>query len=142
MPIQFIATFIVVLIIRFEGRWVHGHSGGVYLVPFRTQKSSPPASIPILWYESPRERKSLCPSSFSSDYPQISLRWALGRYSFGGRPFLRSIRHLLDESTTTRLLEEPMPIDTADIFGSDQVGIHLLQLEMFCFILLNYRNSF
>ena len=51
--------------IRFEKRWVHGHSEGVYLVPFRTQKSSPPASLPLLWYESPRERKSLCPSSFT-----------------------------------------------------------------------------
>ena len=51
--------------IRFEGRWVHGHSGSVYLVSFRTQKSSLPASIPLLWYESPRERKSLCPSSFT-----------------------------------------------------------------------------
>ena len=51
--------------IRFEGRWVHGHSVGVYPVSFRTRKSSPTASIPILWYESPRERMSLCPSSFS-----------------------------------------------------------------------------
>ena len=52
--------------IRFEKRWVHGHSEGVYLVPFRTQKSSPSASLPLLWYESPRERKSLCPSLFTS----------------------------------------------------------------------------
>ena len=52
--------------------WVHGHSEGVYLVPFRTQKSSPSASLPLLWYESPRERKSLCPSPSLFQYQDDS----------------------------------------------------------------------
>ena len=74
--------------IRFEKRWVHGHSEGVYLVPFRTQKSSPSASFPLLWYESPRERKSLCPSLFTSGIlsPLGRTRPDLVR----GRSFLRS----------------------------------------------------
>ena len=55
--------------IRFERRWVHGHSGGVYPVPFRTRKSRPPASVLLLWCESPRERQSLCPSSFTGLSP-------------------------------------------------------------------------
>ena len=39
---------------------VHDHSGGVYPVPYRTRKSRPPASLFVLWYESPREGVSLC----------------------------------------------------------------------------------
>ena len=58
---------------RFEGRWVHGHSGGVYPVPSRTRKSSPPASVPVLWCESPRECLSLCPSSFPRKNPRSRL---------------------------------------------------------------------
>ena len=57
-------------------------------------------------------------------YPQISLRWALGRCSIGVSAFFAFNRTI----TTTQhglLGGDHMPIDTADIFGSDQVGIHL-----------------
>jgi translation initiation factor 6 len=55
---------------------------------------------------------------------KFPLRWALGRFSFGAPAFFAFNRTI----TTTQhgLLGGPlMPIDTADIFGSDQVGIHL-----------------
>ena len=104
--------------IRFERRWVHGHSGGVYLVSSRTQKSSPPASLPILWYESPRERKSLCPSSFTRNPPKNQAGTVLVPAFFCFSKVLYLWYHLLAE-----LIE--MPIDTVDIFGSDQIGIHL-----------------
>ena len=109
--------------IRFEGRWVHGHSGSVYLVSFRTQKSSLPASLPLLWYESPRERKSLCPSSFTS-VPRPVLG-AIGRF-----PSVETgLFCVLDTINTFNERHsggnEHMPINTVDIFGSDQVGIHL-----------------
>ena len=60
--------------LRFERRWVHGHSGGVYPVPSRTRKSSPSASVPVLWCESPREWLSLCPSLFLGEPPHVRLR--------------------------------------------------------------------
>ena len=37
---------------------------GFYPVPSRTRKSSPSASFPVLWCESPRERLSLCHTLF------------------------------------------------------------------------------
>ena len=78
----FATTLCVVSNIRIERSWVHGHSGGVYLVPFRTQKSSPPASRPVLWYESPRERLSLCPSLFLGFPDFFSTRLVKTRFRF------------------------------------------------------------
>ncbi len=105
---------------------MHGHSGGVYLVSFRTQKSSPPASIPILWYESPRERKSLCPSSFT----RIPLNLA---GVFMAPAFFLFILYgfLLELHDLAGLIE--MTIDTADIFGSDQIGIHVACVGQYVF---------
>ena len=51
---------------------MHGHSAGVYPVPFRTRKSSPVASVSVLWCESPWEQRSLCPSPFTSDLIPVS----------------------------------------------------------------------
>ena len=65
----------IVVSFQFERRWVHGHSEGVYPVPSRTRKSSPSASVLVLWCESPRERLSLCLSSFPRNSPQPLLLW-------------------------------------------------------------------
>ena len=55
---------------------------------------------------------------------KFPLRWALGRCSFGVPAFFAFNRTIT--STQHALLGGSlMPIDTADIFGSDQVGIHL-----------------
>ena len=62
--------------IHIQEEFVHGHSGGVYLVPFRTQKSRPPASFPVLWYESPRERESLCLLLLFSDSSRSCIGWS------------------------------------------------------------------
>ncbi len=105
---------------------MHGHSGGVYLVSFRTQKSSPPASIPLLWYESPRERKSLCPSSFT----RIPLTLA-GAYQGAGLFLFKLNGFLLELHNLARMIE--MTIDTADIFGSDQIGIHVACVGQYVF---------
>ena len=43
----------------------------------------------------------------------------------GDRPFLRSVNHHHVFEPTHTEGSNPMPIDTVDIFGSDQVGIHL-----------------
>ena len=112
--------------IRFERRWVHGHSDGVYLVSFRTQKSSPSASIPILWYESPRERKSLCPSSFT----RIPLTLA-GAFSAPAFFYSKNTHLLLEPHDLAGVIQ--MTIDTADIFGSDQIGIHVACVGQYVF---------
>ena len=85
--------------IRFERRWVLGHSGGVYPVPFRTRKSRPPASVLLLWCESPRERQSLCPSSFTG----------LSPYFF--QPQCNTLLELLDYLTSyQRTWHDPLGI--------------------------------
>lgn len=102
---------------------MHGHSGSVYLVSFRTQKSSLPASLPILWYESPRERKSLCPSLFTS-VPRPVLG-AIGRFPSLGTGLFCVLDTINTFNERHSGGNEHMPINTVDIFGSDQVGIHL-----------------
>ena len=72
---------------------------GSYPVPFRTRKSSPPASTPVLWCESPWERSSLCHS-----------------------PSPPRTKKLLGNP---RRFDEDMPISTGDILGHQQVGVYI-----------------
>ena len=55
---------------------------------------------------------------------KIPLRWALGRCSFGVPAFF-AFNRTITNTQHALLGGTLMPIDTADIFGSDQVGIQL-----------------
>ena len=72
---------------------------GSYPVPYRTRKSSPPASVPVLWCESPRERSSLC----HSPSPPRNKILTIDVVNSGVK----------------------MPISTGDVLGHSQVGVYL-----------------
>ena len=103
--------------IKFE-RDGYGSVEGV-LVPFRTQKSD---RLRLSHYCGTRVHGKVCPSLFTSG---SSTRRAQGR------PPMEAAFCVLRNPKTPRLelarkgRDEHMPIDTVDIFGSDQAGIHL-----------------
>ena len=109
---------------------VHGHSEGASLGPI-PNPSSPSASLPLLWYESPRKRK-YC-ALFSPRVPRPAVR--LGRPPMEAA-FLRSG----NQTPRFRTQDRGYANRHGRHFGSEIMGIHLTSVGNVLFILPNCRS--